>query len=104
MALHLLSANLLIPKFIFAREYWPRGAYGGNAVLELAVGGIGLLLAVPLTAFAKLVADCHPTLLPMSNLLAERPRAIPRWVQASGATVTRVAHSYVFVFEFANGS
>ena len=32
-------------------------------------GAIGLLLAVPLTAFVKLVADCHPALLPISNLL-----------------------------------
>ena len=50
---------------------------------------IGLLLAVPLTAFVKQVADCHPALLPISNLLAETPRPVPHWAQASHATVTR---------------
>ena len=65
------------------------GGHRRNAVLDWLRGAIGLLLAVPLTAFVKLVADCHPVLLPISNLLAERPRAIPRWALASGETVTR---------------
>jgi hypothetical protein len=52
-------------------------------------GGIGLLLAVPLTAFVKLVADCHPALLPISNLLAETPRPLPRWAEVGQATVAR---------------
>jgi hypothetical protein len=47
------------------------------------------LLAAPLTAFVKLVADCHPALLPISNLRAETPRPGARWAQASRATVTR---------------
>jgi hypothetical protein len=45
------------------------------------------LLGVPLTAFVKLVADCHPALLPISNLRAETARPGARW--ASRATVTR---------------
>ena len=44
-------------------------------------GVMGLLLAVPLTAFVKLVADLHPSLFHLSNLLALKPRPIPRWVR-----------------------
>jgi hypothetical protein len=49
--------------------------------LEWVWAGVGLLLAVPLTASIKLVADCHPALLAISNLLAETPRPVPRWAQ-----------------------
>ncbi|HEX6504303.1 MAG TPA: AI-2E family transporter [Terriglobales bacterium] len=91
IALHLLSANLLTPKFIGSRvNIGPVAATVGMLFWSWLWGGIGLLLAVPLTAFVKLIADCHPALLPISNLLAERPRTLPRWAQAaSGATVTR---------------
>jgi predicted PurR-regulated permease PerM len=88
--LHMLSANLLIPKFIGSRvNIGPVAATVGMLFWSWLWGGIGLLLAVPLTAFVKLVADCHPALLPISNLLAETPRPVPRWAQAGGATVTR---------------
>ena len=90
VTLHLVSANLLIPKFIGSRvNIGPVAATVGMLFWSWLWGGIGLLLAVPLTAFVKLVADCHPALLPISNLLAERPRTVPRWAQASGETVTR---------------
>ena len=90
IALHLLSANVLIPKFIGSRvNIGPVAATVGMLFWSWLWGAIGLLLAVPLTAFVKLVADCHPVLLPISNLLAERPRAIPRWALASGETMTR---------------
>jgi hypothetical protein len=46
-------------------------------------GVMGLLLAVPLTAFVKLIADLHPSLTHVSNMLALEPRAVPRWVQYS---------------------
>jgi hypothetical protein len=42
---------------------------------------MGLLLAVPLTAFIKLVGDLHPSLCHLSNMLALTPRPTPRWVQ-----------------------
>jgi len=90
IALHLLSANVLIPKFIGSRvNIGPVAAIVGMLFWSWLWGAIGLLLAAPLTAFVKLVADCHPVLLPISNLLAERPRAIPRWALASEETVTR---------------
>jgi hypothetical protein len=34
----------------------------------------GLLLAVPLTAFTKLVADSNPSFMHFSNLLAREPK------------------------------
>jgi predicted PurR-regulated permease PerM len=90
ISLHLVSANLLIPKFIGSRvNIGPVAATVGMLFWSWLWGGVGLLLAVPLTAFVKLVADCHPALLPISNLLAERPRALPRWAETGSATVTR---------------
>jgi predicted PurR-regulated permease PerM len=90
VSLHIVSANLLIPKFIGSRvNIGPVAATVGMLFWSWLWGGIGLLLAVPLTAFVKLVADSHPALLPISNLLAETPRPVPRWAQTGGATVTR---------------
>jgi hypothetical protein len=89
VSLHLLSANLLIPKLIGSRvNIGPVAATVGMLFWSWLWGGIGLLLAVPLTAFVRLVADCHPVPLPISNLLAERPGAIPRWALASEETAT----------------
>ena len=91
VSLHLLSANFLIPKFVGSRvNIGPVAATVGMLFWSWLWGAIGLLLAVPLTAFVKLVADCHPALLPISNLLAETPpRTVPRWAQAGHATVER---------------
>jgi hypothetical protein len=90
VSLHLLSANLLIPKFIGSRvNIGPVAATVGMLFWSWVWGAIGLLLAAPLTASVKLVADCHPALLPISNLLAETPRPVPHWAQAGHATVTR---------------
>src|SRR5271163_1956559 len=59
--LHIISANLLIPKFIGSRVHiGPAAATAGILFWGWLWGPIGVLLAVPLTAFVKLVADCHP--------------------------------------------
>jgi predicted PurR-regulated permease PerM len=90
VALHLVSANLLIPKFIAARvNIGPVAATMGMLFWGWLWGVMGLLLAVPLTAFVKLVADCHPSLIHISNLLAETPRPVPDWLNTGKATVTR---------------
>jgi hypothetical protein len=47
------------------------------------MGLIGVLLAVPLTAFVKIVADSHRSLEKIANLLAERPSAVPPWSRVS---------------------
>ena len=79
IALHLISANILIPKIIGSRvEIGPVSATVGILFWGWLWGVLGLLLAVPLTAFIKIVADSHPSLLHLSNLLAESPRAIPK--------------------------
>ena len=88
--LHLLSANLLVPKFIGSRvNIGPVAAMVGMLFWSWLWGGVGLLLAVPLTAFVRLVADCRPALLPISNLLAETPRPVPRWAHVGQITIAR---------------
>jgi hypothetical protein len=52
-------------------------------------GVMGLLLAVPLTAFIKLVADLHPSLCHLSNMLALTPRPTPRWVRYGETALER---------------
>jgi predicted PurR-regulated permease PerM len=88
--LHVVSANILIPKFIATRvSIGPVAATIGILFWGWLWGVMGLLLAVPLTAFIKLVADLHPSLSHLSNLLALTPRATPRWVRYGETTVGR---------------
>jgi predicted PurR-regulated permease PerM len=90
VSLHLVSANLLVLKLIGSRvNIGPVAATVGMLFWSSVWGAVGLLLAVPLTAFVKLVADCHPVLLPLSNLLAETPRPVPRWAHIGHTTIAR---------------
>jgi predicted PurR-regulated permease PerM len=80
--LHIVSANFLIPKFIATRvSIGPVAATIGILFWGWLWGVMGLLLAVPLTALVKLVADLHPSLCHVSNMLALTPRPTPRWVR-----------------------
>jgi len=80
--LHLLAANFLIPKWIGARvNIGPVAATVGLLFWGWLWGVMGILLAVPLTAFVKLAADCH-SLIHISNLLAETPQPVA--TRASG--------------------
>lgn len=77
IVLHLISANILIPKLVGSRvEIGPVAATVGILFWGWLWGVVGLLLAVPLTAFVKIVADSHPSLFHVSNLLAESPRSV----------------------------
>jgi predicted PurR-regulated permease PerM len=88
--LHVVSANLLIPKFIANRvSIGPVAATIGILFWGWLWGVMGLLLAVPLTAFIKLVADLHPSLCHLSNMLALTPRPTPRWVRYSETALER---------------
>jgi predicted PurR-regulated permease PerM len=88
--LHLVSANLLIPKFVATRvSIGPVAATVGILFWGWLWGVMGLLLAVPLTALVKLVADLHPSLCHLSNMLALTPRPIPRWVRYGETIVER---------------
>jgi predicted PurR-regulated permease PerM len=90
VVLHFISANLLIPKFVGSRvNIGPVAATVGILFWGWLWGVMGVLLAVPLTAFIKLVADCHPSLIHISNLLAETPRPIPKWAQSSAVNVAQ---------------
>jgi predicted PurR-regulated permease PerM len=92
--LHLVSANLLIPKWIGARvNIGPVAATVGLLFWGWLWGVMGILLAVPLTAFMKLAADCHPSLIHISNLLAETPRPVA--TRAYGVPVS-LAHAIPF--------
>jgi predicted PurR-regulated permease PerM len=88
--LHVVSANLLIPKFIANRvSIGPVAATVGILFWGWLWGVMGLLLAVPLTAFIKLVADLHPSLCHLSNMLALTPRPTPGWVRFSETALER---------------
>jgi predicted PurR-regulated permease PerM len=90
VALHIISSNLLVPKFIGSRvNIGPVAATMGMLFWGWMWGVMGIILAVPLTAFVKLVADCHPSLIHVSNLLAETPRPVPNWAQAGQAKVAQ---------------
>jgi AI-2 transport protein TqsA len=90
IALHVISANILVPKFIGSRvNIGPVAATMGMLFWGWMWGVMGILLAVPLTAFVKLAADCHPSLIHISNLLAETPKPVPNWAQAGQATVAQ---------------
>jgi len=92
--LHVVSANLLIPKFIANRvSIGPVAATVGILFWGWLWGVMGLLLAVPLTAFIKLVADLHPSLCHLSNMLAMTPRATPRWVRYGETALERAIPS-----------
>jgi predicted PurR-regulated permease PerM len=82
VVLHLVSANFLIPKFIATRvSIGPVAATIGILFWGWLWGVMGLLLAVPLTALVKLVADLHPSMSHVSNMLALTPRENSRWVR-----------------------
>jgi predicted PurR-regulated permease PerM len=90
VSLHLIAANLLTPKVIASRvNVDPVAATVGMLFWGWLWGAVGLLMAVPLTALVKLVTDCHPSLIHISNLLAENPRRVPRWAQVGRGTFTR---------------
>ncbi|HEY6128729.1 MAG TPA: AI-2E family transporter [Candidatus Acidoferrum sp.] len=74
-ALHLLAANFLIPRFVGSRlDVGPVAATVGILFWGWLWGVPGILLAVPLTAFIKLLADSNPSCAHLSNLLAREPR------------------------------
>jgi len=75
IALHLIAANLLIPRFVGSRlDVGPVAATVGLLFWGWLWGIPGLLLAVPLTAFIKLLADSNPALTHLSNLLSREPQ------------------------------
>jgi predicted PurR-regulated permease PerM len=94
-SLHIISANFLIPKIIGSRvNIGPVAATAGILFWGWLWGLMGILLAVPLTAFVKIVADSHPSLIHISNLLAESPRPVSFWIHSSQETVHRTVPNF----------
>jgi predicted PurR-regulated permease PerM len=88
---HLIAANFLIPKLIGSRLLvGPVAVTIGMLFWGWLWGIMGLLLAIPLTAFVKLIADSRPSLIHLSNLLTEDPRPIPRWARFGEYSMQRV--------------
>jgi predicted PurR-regulated permease PerM len=88
ICLHIISANFLIPKIIGSRvNIGPVAATAGILFWGWLWGVMGILLAVPLTAFVKILADSHPSLIHISNLLAESPRPVSSWIETDMETV-----------------
>ena len=70
--LHLLALNLLYPKFVGARVHLnPLVVTIGLMFWGMLWGGIGLLLAIPLTAGAKAVCDNVQSMKPYGRLLGD---------------------------------
>jgi hypothetical protein len=81
----------LIPKLVGSRLLLgPVAVTIGMLFWGWLWGIMGLLLAVPLTAFVKLVADSRPSLIHVSNLLSDDPRPIPRLARFGEYTIQRV--------------
>jgi predicted PurR-regulated permease PerM len=73
--LHVVGQNLLIPRLVGSRlDIGPVAATVGFLFWGWLWGVPGLLLAVPLTAFVKLLADSNPSMAHLSNLLAREPQ------------------------------
>jgi predicted PurR-regulated permease PerM len=90
VGLHFISANFFTPRLIGSRvNIGPVAATVGILFWGWLWGILGVLLAVPLTASVKLVADCHPSLIHISNLLAETPRPVPDWTRRTAAGFAR---------------
>lgn len=93
--LHFISTNLLVPRFVATRvSIGPVAATIGMLFWGWLWGVMGLLLAVPLTAFVKLVADSHPSMQHISDILAVSPKPLSRWMQF-GETKIRGAVPYL---------
>jgi len=78
-ALHLIAANFLLPRFVGSRlDVGPVAATIALLFWGWLWGIAGILLAVPLTAVMKLLADSDPSLAHLSNLLGRNPRRFLR--------------------------
>jgi len=78
VCLHLIAGNMLVPRLIGARvSVGPVAVTIGILFWGWLWGVFGVILAVPLTALVKAIADTQPSLIHVSNILAETPTRIP---------------------------
>jgi predicted PurR-regulated permease PerM len=77
IAFHFVVGNILLPHLIGPRV----NVNAGTLVVGLIFwgwmwGGMGLLLAIPLTATVKILLDCNVRTRPLANLFSARPRHV----------------------------
>ena len=76
VGIHIVSSNFIFPRLIGARmNIGPVAATAGILFWGWLWGPMGVLLSIPLTGVMKLIADCHPSLIHLSNMLGESPEA-----------------------------
>lgn len=86
LIVHLIGANVLTPRTIGSRvSVGPVAVTIGMLFWGWLWGVMGLLLAVPLTGFIKLVADSQPSLAHLSGILEESPPILPRLPRWAGS-------------------
>lgn len=72
LALHFITGNIVAPRWVGPRvQVGPAAVLAGMLFWGWLWGIIGIVLAVPLTACLKVVADQHPRLTRFSDLLAD---------------------------------
>ena|SRR5271165_1252187 len=70
--IHILSSNFIFPRLIGSRmNIGPVAATAGILFWGWLWGIMGVFLAIPLTGVVKLIADCHPSLMHLSNMLGD---------------------------------
>ena len=81
LVLHIFAQNFIIPRWLGPRLLiGPVATTLGILFWGWLWGIMGLLLAVPLTAFIKLAADTHPRLASLSSLLSSESGPVPSWI------------------------
>ncbi len=74
ICIHVVSSNYIFPRLIGSRmNIGPVAATAGILFWGWLWGPMGVLLSIPLTGAVKLIADCHPSLIHLSNMLGESP-------------------------------
>jgi len=74
LCIHIISSNFIFPRLIGSRmNIGPVAATAGILFWGWLWGPMGVLLSIPLTGMVKLIADCHPSLIHLSNMLGESP-------------------------------
>jgi predicted PurR-regulated permease PerM len=76
ISVHIVSSNYIFPRLIGSRmNIGPVAATAGILFWGWLWGPMGVLLSIPLTGAVKLIADCHSSLIHLSNMLGESPEA-----------------------------
>lgn len=99
LGLHLIALNYVFPRVVGPRLLiGPVATTVGMLFWGWLWGVMGLLLAVPLTAFLKLLGDSYPGLGWLSEILAQGPEPAPSFVPFSAHTVHKLEHYFKHLY------